>query len=119
VSFLIIVYFLFIDLIWGFRYPIVDVTKDGVISVRQPPGTGGLVSVGTVTEQIVYEVLDPGSYLLPDVTLDLRQVAVVQKTASCVEVYSLLYTLCRVEIKAILGLFFRSLVPKAVHLHHT
>jgi hypothetical protein len=59
-------------------YPIVDVKPDGSFIVTKPPKTGGLVSVGTVTEQMVYEVLDPGSYLLPDVTLDMRHATVTE-----------------------------------------
>ncbi|KAJ3322519.1 hypothetical protein HDU76_013851 [Blyttiomyces sp. JEL0837] len=67
-------------------YPIVEVFKDGSFNVSKPPRTGGLVSVGTVTEQMVYEVLDPGSYLLPDVTLDLRYVQLKQLGPNLVHV---------------------------------
>ncbi|KAJ3414010.1 hypothetical protein HDV05_007217 [Chytridiales sp. JEL 0842] len=59
-------------------YPIVEFNPDGTFYVTKPPKTGGLVTVGTVTEQMVYEVLDPGSYLLPDVILDMRAVTVTQ-----------------------------------------
>ncbi|KAI9342500.1 hypothetical protein DFJ73DRAFT_661552 [Zopfochytrium polystomum] len=59
-------------------YPIVEVSADGSFVVTKPPNTGGLVSVHTVTEQMIYEVLDPGSYLLPDVTLDMRYVSLKQ-----------------------------------------
>ncbi|KAI8831655.1 hypothetical protein BJ741DRAFT_616539 [Chytriomyces cf. hyalinus JEL632] len=59
-------------------YPIVEVASDGSFIVTKPPKTGGLVSVGTVAEQMIYEVLDPASYLLPDVTLDMTQVTISQ-----------------------------------------
>ncbi|KAJ3220255.1 hypothetical protein HDU67_003270 [Dinochytrium kinnereticum] len=57
-------------------YPIVEVFNNGEFLVSKVPNTGGLVSFGTVTEQILYEVLDPGAYILPDVIADLRMVEV-------------------------------------------
>ncbi|TPX56508.1 hypothetical protein SpCBS45565_g08387 [Spizellomyces sp. 'palustris'] len=67
-------------------YPIVQVYRDGSFDVTKPPGTGGIVSVASVGEQMVYEVLDPGAYMLPDVTLDMRQVTLSQVGADCVHV---------------------------------
>lgn len=59
-------------------YPIVEFQKDGTFVVTKPNKTGGLVTTATVSEQILYETLDPALYILPDVILDLRQIKLSQ-----------------------------------------
>ncbi len=58
-------------------FPIAEVHSDGSSVITKHPGTGGLVSVGTVTAQLLYEIGPPG-YLNPDVvaridTVELHQ----------------------------------------------
>lgn len=47
-------------------FPLVEMREDGSFVVTKHPGTGGLVSVGTVTAQLLYEIEGP-LYLNPDV----------------------------------------------------
>jgi hypothetical protein len=48
-------------------FPIAEVLEDGSSVITKHPGTGGLVSVGTVTAQLLYEIEGP-AYPGPDVT---------------------------------------------------
>lgn len=59
-------------------FPIAEIDFDGTTVISKAPNTGGLVSVGTVAEQLVYEIHDAANYILPDVVVDFTQLKLEQ-----------------------------------------
>lgn len=59
-------------------YPVVEVEADGSFVLSKPPETDGLICFGSVAEQLVYEIGDPGAYFCPDVTCDFTQVEMTE-----------------------------------------
>jgi hypothetical protein len=59
-------------------FPLAEVAEDGSFVVTKHPGTGGLVSVDTVTAQLVYEIQST-HYLGPDVTTSLTSIRLDQE----------------------------------------
>jgi hypothetical protein len=55
-------------------YPIVEGHADGSFVIYKHPNTGGRISVPSVTEQLVYEMGDPHSYITPDVIADFTSI---------------------------------------------
>jgi hypothetical protein len=67
-------------------FPIVEASPDGTFVVTKHPGTGGVVSVASVTEQLVYEMGDPKGYITPDGIADFTSIRLRQVGRDRVEV---------------------------------
>lgn len=59
-------------------YPVCEAKADGSFVVTKHEGTGGLVSVETVTSQLLYELGDPQNYLGPDGIADFTTIQLAQ-----------------------------------------
>jgi hypothetical protein len=60
-------------------YPIVEVGPEGNFFVTKHHDTGGRVSVASVTEQLLYEMGDPRSYITPDCIADFTTIKLEQR----------------------------------------
>ncbi|HEV3217149.1 MAG TPA: acyclic terpene utilization AtuA family protein [Vicinamibacterales bacterium] len=66
-------------------FPLVEVEPDGSFVVTKHPRTGGLVTIHTVSEQILYEIGSP-AYVSPDVVARFDAIALEQEAPDRVRV---------------------------------
>ncbi|TBW34860.1 DUF1446 domain-containing protein [Siculibacillus lacustris] len=59
-------------------FPIADVAEDGSFVITKVAGSGGRVTPATCSEQILYEIHDPTTYLTPDVIADFSAITLVE-----------------------------------------
>jgi hypothetical protein len=64
---------------WNLGYPIIEAREDGTFTVTKHEGTGGMVTVDTVSEQLLYEMSNPTGYITPDCTADFTSIRLEQQ----------------------------------------
>ena len=84
-------------------FPLAEVEADGSGIITKLQGTGGMVSVLTVKEQLLYEVHNPAAYLTPDVTADFSHARVTQAGADRVKIAQATGSQRPDKLKAIVG----------------
>ncbi len=75
--------------VWNIGYPIADARPDGSFEVCKHPGTGGRIDVPTISEQLLYEMGDPHSYITPDVVADFTTIHLEQSGPDRVRVFGI------------------------------
>jgi acyclic terpene utilization AtuA family protein len=63
----------------GIGYPVIEAEPCGAFLVTKQAGTGGRVTVAGVTEQLLYEIGDPRSYITPDGIADFTTIQLEQE----------------------------------------
>jgi hypothetical protein len=66
-------------------FPIAEMAPDGSCVITKHPGTGGAVTVDTVTAQLLYEIGEP-AYLNPDVVSRFETINLTQQAPNRVQV---------------------------------
>lgn len=64
--------------LYNIGFPIIEMEPNGNFFVTKHPDTGGMVTINTVKEQLIYEIGDPSKYIGPDVIADLSEVQITQ-----------------------------------------
>lgn len=70
-------------------FPIVEASSNGEFIVTKHDGTGGRVSVQSVTEQLLYEMGDPKAYITPDVVADFSSINLADAGENKVRVFGI------------------------------
>ncbi|HMC55367.1 MAG TPA: acyclic terpene utilization AtuA family protein [Gemmatimonadaceae bacterium] len=70
-------------------YPIVEGRSDGSFTITKHKGTGGRVSIQSISEQLLYEMGDPRSYITPDVIADFTTIQLADDGPDRVRVFGI------------------------------
>jgi hypothetical protein len=85
-------------------FPIAELAEDGSMVITKHDGTGGAVTIDTVTAQLVYEIQST-KYLNPDVTVDLTSLHLEQAGADRVAVTGITGSAPPEQLKVCLNYF--------------
>jgi len=69
-------------------YPIAEISSQGQVVITKNKGSGGEISVGTCTSQLLYEIQGPW-YFNSDVTADLSSISFTQLSTDCVALHGI------------------------------
>lgn len=75
--------------LWNVGYPIAEMGEAGEFVVTKHDGTGGMVTVDTVAEQLLYEMADPREYITPDGIADFTTIRLDQEGPDRVRVHGI------------------------------
>jgi hypothetical protein len=70
-------------------FPIAEAAPNGEFVITKHKGTGGVVSVPSVKEQLLYEMGDPHEYITPDVVADFTTIQLSEDGENRVRVYGI------------------------------
>ena len=62
------------DRTWQVGFPIAEIAEDGTATITKLEGSGGIVNEWTIKEHLLYEIIDPNNYVMPDGVADFTSV---------------------------------------------
>lgn len=71
---------------WEIGFPIAEFYENGDAVITKTPGSGGIVNEWTVKEHLIYEVLDPANYMMPDGIGDFTSLSLTEEGRNRVRV---------------------------------
>lgn len=77
-----------VDDIAHIGFPYAEIASNGRAIIKKVEGTGGLIDLRTVKEQLLYEVHNPAEYITPDVIADFSTVQIKEIGKNQVEVFN-------------------------------
>ncbi len=72
--------------LWNVGFPIMQIDEKGDYHITKLKNSGGVVSLATVKEQLLYEIHDPANYLTPDVIADFSSIQIEEIEENVVKV---------------------------------
>jgi len=69
-------------------FPIAEAYPNGEVIITKHENTGGIVTFGTIAEQLVYEIGDPTEYITPDCVADFTSIKLEEVGKDRVRVYN-------------------------------
>lgn len=69
-------------------FPYAEIDSNGRAVIKKTEGTGGLIDLRTVKEQLLYEVHNPAEYITPDVIADFTMVQIKEVGKNQVEIFN-------------------------------
>jgi len=71
---------------WEIGFPIAEVYENGEAVITKTPDSGGIVNEWTVKEHLLYEIMDPANYMMPDGIADFTAVRLSEEGRNRVRV---------------------------------
>ena len=71
---------------WDIGFPIAEFYENGEAVITKTPDSGGIVNSWTVKEHLLYEIIDPANYMMPDGIADFTALKLTEEGRNRVRV---------------------------------
>ena len=71
---------------WEIGFPIAEFFENGEAVITKTQGSGGIVNPWTVKEHLLYEIMDPANYMMPDGIADFTALHLIEEEKNRVRV---------------------------------